>query len=102
MLPIAEALTELGAFEDSWGGKLRAVARLWRGNRDNIIPFFQRPPKIRQPIATTYVIESLGVVMRTSTRQQCILPNGELAHRKPARHSFLLMLGEERVPLHAL
>lgn len=36
-----EATAEREALEADWGGKYRAVIRLWRGNWDNIIPFFQ-------------------------------------------------------------
>jgi putative transposase len=36
-----EAQRELDAFEAEWGEKYKAVVRLWRGNWDNIIPFFQ-------------------------------------------------------------
>ena len=43
-----EAAVELDALEADWGDKYRAVVRLWRGNWDNIIPFFQFPPEIRK------------------------------------------------------
>ena len=45
-----EALRELDAFEAGWGGQYKAVVRLWRGNWDNIIPFFQFLPEIRKVI----------------------------------------------------
>jgi transposase-like protein len=116
-----EALAELDTFEADWGGKYRAVVRLWRGNWDNIIPFFQFLPEIRKVIYTTNAIESLNMVMRKYTRNRRIFPNDEAAlkalflaireasknwksihHWKPALQSFQLMLGEERVPLAAL
>lgn len=34
---VEEAEQELDAFEAEWGGKYKAVVRLWRGNWDNII-----------------------------------------------------------------
>ncbi|OLG42591.1 transposase, partial [Xanthomonas oryzae pv. oryzae] len=42
-----EAAAELEALDTQWGDKYRAVVRLWRGNWDNIIPFFQFVPQIR-------------------------------------------------------
>lgn len=116
-----EAARELGAFEADWGDKYKAVVRLWRGNWDNIIPFFQFLPEIRKVIYTTNAIESLNMVMRKYTRNRRIFPNDESAlkslflaiseasknwkaihHWKPALQSFRVMFGEERVPLHAL
>lgn len=116
-----EAAADLDAFEAEWGGRYRAVVRLWRGNWDNIIPFFQFLPEIRKVIYTTNAIESLNMVMRKLTRNRRIFPNDESAlkalflavreasknwksihHWKPALQSFQVMFGEERVPLGAL
>jgi putative transposase len=116
-----EAAVELDTFEAEWGGKYRAVVRLWRGNWDNIIPFFQFLPEIRKVIYTTNAIESLNMVMRKYTRNRRIFPNDDAAtkalflaireasknwksihHWKPALQSFQVMFGEERVPLGAL
>ncbi|KOR47714.1 transposase [Xanthomonas oryzae] len=116
-----EAARELDAFEADWGDKYKAVVRLWRGNWDNIIPFFQFLPEIRKVIYTTNAIESLNMVMRKYTRNRRIFPNDESAlkslflavneasknwkaihHWKPALQSFQVMFGEERVPLQEL
>ena len=116
-----EAASELDALEAEWGEKYRAVVRLWRGNWDNIIPFFQFLPAIRKVIYTTNAIESLNMVMRKLTRNRRIFPNDDSAlkslflaiheasknwksihHWKPALQSFQIMFGEERVPLAAL
>ena len=116
-----EAAQELDAFEAEWGGKYKAVVRLWRGNWDNIIPFFQFLPEIRKAIYTTNAIESLNMVMRKFTRNRRIFPNDDAAlkglylaireasknwksihHWKPALQSFQVMFGEERVPLASL
>jgi transposase-like protein len=116
-----EAAAELDAFEAEWGEKYRAVVRLWRGNWDNIIPFFQFLPQIRKVIYTTNAIESLNMVMRKLTRNRRIFPNDDSALKslflaireaskgwkaihywKPALQSFQVMFGEERVPLNAL
>lgn len=116
-----EAATELDAFEAEWADKYKAVVRLWRGNWDNIIPFFQFLPEIRKVIYTTNAIESLNMVMRKYTRNRRIFPNDDAAikamflaiqeasknwksihHWKPALQSFQIMFGEERVPLSGL
>jgi transposase-like protein len=116
-----DAARELDAFEADWGAKYKAVVRLWRGNWDNIIPFFQFLPEIRKVIYTTNAIESLNMVMRKYTRNRRIFPNDDAAlkalflaireaaknwkaihHWKPALQSFQLMFGEDRVPLAAL
>ena len=116
-----EAARELDAFEAAWGVQYKAVVRLWRGNWDNIIPFFQFLPEIRKVIYTTNAIESLNMVMRKYTRNRRIFPNDDSAlkalflaireasrnwksihHWKPALQSFQLMFGDERVPLAAL
>lgn len=116
-----EAAGELDAFEADWGDKYKAVVRLWRGNWDNIIPFFQFLPEIRKVIYTTNAIESLNMVMRKLTRNRRIFPNDDSAlkslflsireasrnwkqihHWKPALQSFQVMFGEGRVPLGAL
>lgn len=116
-----EAAHELDAFEAEWGNRYRAVVRLWRGNWDNIIPFFQFPPEIRKVVYTTNAIESLNMSLRKLTRNRRIFPNDEAAikamylavneasrkwkmihHWKPALQTFQVMFGEERVPLAAL
>lgn len=118
---VDEAAGELDALETQWGEKYRAVIRLWRGNWDNIIPFFQFLPEIRKVIYTTNAIESLNMVMRKYTRNRRIFPNDDAAlkamflavreasknwrsihHWKPALQSFQVMFGEERVPMAAL
>ncbi|OWB20550.1 IS256 family transposase, partial [Xanthomonas oryzae pv. oryzicola] len=116
-----EAAAELEALDTQWGDKYRAVVRLWGGNWDNIIPFFQFVPQIRKVIYTTNAIESLNMVMRKLTRNRRIFPNDDSAlkslflavreasknwrsihHWKPALQSFQVMFGEERVPMNAL
>lgn len=116
-----EAAVELEALEADWGDKYRAVVRLWRGNWDNIIPFFQFPPEIRKVIYTTNAIESLNMSLRKLTRNRRIFPNDEAAvkalylaieqasrnwkqihHWKPALQTFQILFGEDRVPISAL
>lgn len=116
-----EAAAELDALEAEWGDKYRAVVRLWRGNWDNVIPFFQFPPEIRKVIYTTNAIESLNMSLRKLTRNRRIFPNDEAAvkalylaveqasrnwkqihHWKPALQTFQILFGEDRVPVSAL
>lgn len=116
-----EAARELDALENQWGGRYRAVVRLWRGNWDNVIPFFQFPPEIRKVIYTTNAIESLNMSLRKLTRNRRIFPNDEAAlkalylaihqasrnwkqihHWKPALQTFQILFGEDRVPVAAL
>ena len=116
-----EAAGELDAFEAQWGKKYKAVVRIWRGNWDNVIPFFQFVPEIRKVIYTTNAIESLNMTMRKLTRNRRIFPNDDAAlkslflaiqeaaknwksihHWKPALQSFQIMFGEDRVPLAQL
>jgi transposase-like protein len=118
---VDEALRELEALEADRGEKYRAVVRLWRGNWDNIIPFFQFPPEIRKVIYTTNAIESLNASLRKLTRNRRIFPHDESAlksmflaiknvstrwkqihHWKPALQVFQIMFGEERLPLSAI
>lgn len=116
-----EATHELDALEAEWGDKYRAVVRIWRGNWDNIIPFFQFPAEIRKVIYTTNAIESLNMSLRKLTRNRRIFPNDEAAvkalylainqasrnwkqihHWKPALQTFQILFGEDRVPVSAL
>lgn len=118
---VDEAMRELDVLEADWGEKYRAVVRLWRGNWDNIIPFFQFPPEIRKVIYTTNAIESLNASLRKLTRNRRIFPHDESAlksmflairnvstrwkqihHWKPALQVFQIMFGEERLPLSAI
>jgi transposase-like protein len=118
---LEEAEHELAAFEAAWGSKYRAVVRLWRGNWDNIIPFFQFPTEIRKVIYTTNAIESLNASLRKLTRNRRIFPNDEsvfkamylairqcagkwktIHHWKPALQVFQIVFGEDRVPVNEL
>jgi transposase-like protein len=116
---VEEAAAELEHLDADWGKQYRAVVRLWRGNWDNIIPFFQFPPEIRKVIYTTNAIESLNMSLRKLTRNRRIFPNDEAAIKalylairqasrnwkmihnwKPALQTFQVMFGEDRVPLN--
>lgn len=74
-----DAARELEAFESAWGAQYNAVARLWRGHWDNIIPFFQFLPEIRKVIYTTNAIKSLNMVMRKYASTWHDFPNDDVA-----------------------
>ena len=118
---VDEAERELNALEEKWARQYPSVMRLWRGQWDNIIPFFQFVPQIRKVVYTTNAIESMNMVLRKLTRNRRIFPNDDAALKglfvaireasknwksiqnwKPALQSFQIMFGEERVPLSAL
>ena len=113
-----EAAVELDALEAAWGGKYRAVVRIWRGNWADITPFFAFPPEIRKVVYTTNAIESLNMSLRKLTRNRRIFPNdegtlkslylavreaskkwGQIHHWKQALQSFQILFGEDRVPV---
>ena len=118
---VDDAARELDALEEKWAKQYPSVMRLWRGQWDNIIPFFQFVPQIRKVVYTTNAIESMNMVLRKLTRNRRIFPNDDAALKglfvaireasknwksiqgwKPALQSFQIMFGEERVPLSAL
>ena len=118
-IDVEQALAALDLLETEWGDKYKSIGRLWRQNWDNIIPFFQFLPDIRKVVYTTNAIESLNMVLRKLTRNRRIFPNDDSAFKslflaireasrnwksirnwKPALQSFMLMFGEDRVPVN--
>lgn len=118
---IDEAAQELDALDTQWAKQYPSVVRLWRGQWDNIVPFFQFVPQIRKVVYTTNAIESMNMVLRKFTRNRRIFPSDDAALKglfvaireasknwksiqswKPALQSFQIMFGEERVPLTSL
>lgn len=67
----------LDAFEDKWAGRFPSIAKSWRSNWVNLIPFFSYPPEIRKVIYTTNAIESMQSSLRKMTRQRGSFPNPE-------------------------
>lgn len=55
------------------------MVRLWRGDWDTIIPFFQFLPKIREVAYTTNAIESIYMSPRKLTHNRRIFPNDDSA-----------------------
>jgi len=76
--PTAEAAEHaLDAFERKWSGRFPSIAKSWRTNWVNLIPFFSYPPEIRKVIYTTNAIESMQSSLRKMTRQRGSFPNPE-------------------------
>jgi transposase-like protein len=120
-IDVEQALAALDLLETEWSDKYKSIGRLWRQNWDNIIPFFQFLPDIRKVVYTTNAIESLNMVLRKLTRNRRIFPNDDSAFKslflaireasrnwksirnwKPALQSFMLMFGDDRVPVNTI
>lgn len=87
----AEAAEQaLEAFEKKWQARFPSIARSWRRNWTNIIPFFSYPPEIRKVIYTTNAIESMQAQLRKVTRNRGAFPNPESVRK-------ILYLAIERI-----
>lgn len=67
----------LDAFERKWAPRFPSIAKSWRANWVNLIPFYSYPPEIRKVIYTTNAIESMQSSLRKMTRQRGSFPNVE-------------------------
>jgi putative transposase len=67
----------LEAFEKKWAPRFPSIAKSWRANWVNLIPFYGYPPEIRKVIYTTNAIESMQSSLRKMTRQRGSFPNPE-------------------------
>jgi putative transposase len=67
----------LEAFERKWAPRFPSIAKSWRANLTNLIPFYGYPPEIRKVIYTTNAIESMQASLRKMTRQPGAFPNAE-------------------------
>ena len=76
--PTVEAAEHvLDAFERKWAPRFPSIAKSWRANWVNLIPFFSYPPEIHKVIYTTNAIESMQSSLRKMTRQRGAFPNPE-------------------------
>lgn len=76
--PTVEAAERaLDAFERKWASRFPSIAKSWRSNWVNLIPFFSYPPEIRKVIYTTNAIESIQSSLRKMTRQRGAFPNAD-------------------------
>jgi putative transposase len=73
------ALAVLDDLEEKWGGKYRAMIRLWRNAWEEFTPFLAYDPEIRQVICSTNAIESLNARYRRAVRARGHFPNEQAA-----------------------
>lgn len=69
------AALELDNFAEKWDKKYSMIAKQWRNNWINIIPFFDYSPDIRKVIYTTNAIESLNHTLRKTLKTKGVLPS---------------------------
>jgi putative transposase len=83
--PIYRAATELEAtmnldsFITTWGGKYKAIGKLWKENWERVIPFFAFPEEVRKVIYTTNAVEALNRGLRKIIKNRGSFPSEEVA-----------------------
>jgi putative transposase len=65
--------------EEKWGGKYRAMIRLWRNAWTEFIPFLDYDIEIRRVICSTNAIESLNARYRRAVRARGHFPSEQAA-----------------------
>lgn len=75
----AEAELELERFIATWGGKYKAIGKLWKENWEHVIPFFAFPADVRKVIYTTNAVESLHMSLRKIIKTRGSFPSEEAA-----------------------
>jgi putative transposase len=73
-----QAEQELNEFASKWS-KYPAVARLWRDNWLNVIPFFSYPAEVRRVVYTTNAVESLHSSLRKAVKTRGSFPSEDAA-----------------------
>src|SRR5580704_16644901 len=59
-----EAARQLDSFIGQWGGKYKAIGKLWKENWERVIPFFAFPAEVRKVIYTTNAVEAVNRSLR--------------------------------------
>ena len=83
--PIYRAATELEAemnldnFITTWGGKYKAIGKLWKENWERVTPFFAFPEEVRKVIYTTNAVEALNRGLRKIIKNRGSFPSEEAA-----------------------
>jgi transposase-like protein len=62
-------------FQEEWGAKYPAIARLWENAWAEFVPFFQFDTEIRRVVCTTNAIESMNARIRKAVRARGHFPN---------------------------
>jgi putative transposase len=87
------ALEALERFEERFGDRYPAAAKVWRDAWDRFVPMLDYPPAIRRVLYTTNVVESLNYQLRKITRNRGHFPNDDALFK-------LLYLGVRNVLAH--
>jgi len=74
-----EAEMNLESFITTWGGKYRAIGKLWKENWEHVIPFFAFPAEVRKVIYTTNAVEALHRGLRKIIKNRGSFPSEEAA-----------------------
>jgi len=74
-----EAEMNLESFITTWGGKYRAIGKLWKENWEHVIPFFAFPAEVRKVIYTTNAVEALHRSLRKIIKNRGSFPSEEAA-----------------------
>ena len=74
-----EAETNLDQFIADWGGKYKAIGKLWKENWDRVTPFFAFPAEVRKVIYTTNAVEGLHRGLRKIIKNRGAFPSEEAA-----------------------
>jgi putative transposase len=75
----AAALAALDELDEKWGGKYRAMIRLWRNAWNEFTPFLDYDVEIRKVICSTNAIESLNARYRRAVRARGHFPTEQAA-----------------------
>ena len=71
------AISELGLFDDKWGGKYPKIAKSWGDNWANLSTYFKYPEAVRRIIYTTNAIECFNRQLRKVTKSKTVFPTDD-------------------------
>jgi putative transposase len=74
-----EAAANLEIFIATWGGKYKAIGKLWKENWERVIPFFAFPEEVRKVIYTTNAVEALNRGLRKIIKNRGSFPSEDAA-----------------------
>jgi putative transposase len=74
-----EAEMNLDSFIATWGGKYKAIGKLWKENWERVIPFYAFPTEVRKVIYTTNAVEALNRGLRKIIKNRGSFPSEEAA-----------------------
>lgn len=76
---VGEAEERFLEFQEAWGGKYPAIARLWDNAWAEFVPFLGFDREIRRIVCTTNAIESVNARIRKAVRARGHFPNEQAA-----------------------